>query len=64
MNRPAHPYWRHYYQYNPGYWNWNSTSLFNSQYSNTAQQIYNTGYMDGVNQISNTNQYQSGGWWY
>jgi hypothetical protein len=40
--------------------------LYNSQYSNVAQSIYNTGYMDGVTQSSVVNQTQNqtfGGWW-
>lgn len=61
MNRLNHPYWRRNYWYQP--WNYSSQDFFNSQYSNVAQNIYNAGYIDGVNQISNVNQYQDIRWW-
>ena len=40
-------------------------SLYNSQYSDIAQNIYNTGYMVGVYQNAYNNQvmYDSDYWW-
>lgn len=70
MNKPNYHYWnrRYFTPYNSYNWGWPSynTNLFNSQYSNVAQSIYNSGYMDGVTQSSVVNQTQNqniGGWW-
>jgi hypothetical protein len=41
----------------------NNFGLYNSQLSNIAQNLYNSGYMNDVNQIANVNQYGGGGWW-
>ncbi len=37
--------------------------LWQSQYSDVYQNIYNQGYMAGVTQTSNVNQTQNNGWW-
>lgn len=67
MNRNRRPKNKFYYGgYNHPYYNYNSYDLYNSQYSNVAQSIYNAGYMAGVNQISTVNQYgpmPSPYWW-
>lgn len=55
--------YRYFRPYNNFYSN--NYDLFQSQYSNVSQMIYNQGYMDGVNQTANVNQTQFGsGWWY
>jgi len=41
----------------------NQQQLFQSQYSDVYQNIYNQGYMTGVTQTSIVNQTQNNGWW-
>ena len=66
MNKPKYPYWRRrYYDYGYPYHMpyYGGTSLINSQYSNVAQNLYNTGFMAGVTQSSVVNQFQNRDWW-
>lgn len=51
--RPYNP-WGHYNNYNY------QQQLIDSNWSSVAQNIYNQGYMDGVNQSSVVNQFTTG----
>lgn len=61
MNTGYYPWNRRYYMPYIPYYN-NQQQLWQSQYSDVYQSIYNQGYMDGVTQNSYVNQYQ-GGWY-
>lgn len=64
QNKPGNWDWGWGQRYFRPYNNYYSQDLFQSQYSNVSQMIYNQGFMDGVNQTANVNQTQHGGWWY
>lgn len=51
--RPYYP-WGYYNNYNY------QQQMIDSNWSNVAQNIYNQGYMDGVNQSSVVNQFTTG----
>lgn len=53
-----YPYFHHYYPY------WNNYSVYDSQIANNNQYMYNAGYQDAVNQISNINQVGGNRYWY
>lgn len=65
MKRPNYPYWRrrYYDYYYPRPWISYDTGIYDSQLSNVAQSIYNTGFLSGVTQSSVVNQTQNRYWW-
>lgn len=53
-----HPYY--YHPYYPSYWNY---GVYDSQIADVNQYMYNAGYQNAVNQISNINQVGGDRYW-